>query len=90
MISSVAPSRLSTFYAYLINHNLNKGLPQNRYVTFSFQRADAVYHLFSGTRNATQGNFYYINTNKKIINSAISFSGSMLWNDIPRSTRYSI
>ena len=50
-----------------------------------FQHIDAVHQY--GTRSATQGNFYRIKTNKQITNSAISYSGPKLWNEIPRSIR---
>ena len=50
-----------------------------------FQHVDAVHQY--GTRSATQGNFYIIKTNKQITNSAISYSGPKLWNEIPRLIR---
>ena len=52
-----------------------------------FQYVDAV--LRYGTKSATQGNFYRIITNKQITNSAISYSGPKLWNEIQRSIRVS-
>ena len=63
---------------------VNEGLTP-RPICDMFQHVDAVHHY--GTRSATQGNFYKIKTNKQITNSAISYSGPKLWNEIPRSMR---
>ena len=63
---------------------VNEGLTP-RPMCDMLQHVDAVHQY--GTRSATQGNFYRIKTNKQITNSAISYSGPKLWNEIPRSIR---
>ena len=63
---------------------VNEGLTP-RPMCDMFQRADAVHQY--GTRSATQDNFYSIKTNEQITNSAISYRGPELWNEIPRSIR---